>query len=89
MEHLPQPKSVTKEQKHGGRGFVTLQSDTHPDPSTSSPSGFKVGAPGDRQAWEGFDSRDILGAALTPSGDSQNQLLQGEVQLLPCREVGQ
>ena len=41
MEHLPQPKSVTEEQEPGGRGFVTLQSDTPPDPSTSSPLGSK------------------------------------------------
>lgn len=87
MEHSPQPRPVTREQQHGCRVSVTPQSDPHPDPSTSS-SGL-CGSPGrHRQAWNGLDSRDIPGAVLTPSGDSQNQLLQERSAAAPQQGSG-
>lgn len=49
----------------------------------------KCGSPGrHRQACKGLDSRDIPGAVLTPSGDSQNQLLQERSAAAPQQGSG-
>lgn len=68
-------------------GALFLQSDPHHDPSMSS-LGLSVGALGDRAGLGGVDSRDIPEAALTPSGDSQNQLLQGGSVAAPQQRSG-